>query len=223
MLAASLMKNNTLDSVEHKGCVRAAGARARKERVEAELAEVERRMVGASKATQKRLGRIGECGAWVVLQPNKFNGTCLTAEEWRDNARLRYGYRPTGLCSHCDGCGAGFTIEHGLSCKKGGLVGIRHDDVRDEAGGLAALALTNSKVSYEPTIFYGRGLTAGQEPPTTRAARNQLGDEAQGDVKIHGLYDKGRACIQDVRITDTDAKSYTPYSSRKVLEGLHRG
>jgi hypothetical protein len=98
------------------------------------------------------------------------------------------------------------------------LVGIRHDDVRDEAGGLAALALKNSKVSYKHTIFYGRGLTAGQEPPTTRAARNQLGDEARGDVKIHGLYDKGRACILDVRITDTDAKSYTPYSSRKVLE-----
>jgi hypothetical protein len=59
VLAASLMKKDTLDLVEHKGCVRAAGARARKERVEAELAEVKRRMVGASKATQKRLGQIG--------------------------------------------------------------------------------------------------------------------------------------------------------------------
>ena len=218
VLMASLMSNDGLDSVEHQGCVRRAGARSRKERTEGELAEVKRRMEGASKATQKKLGRIGECGAWLVLQPNKLNGTCLTAEEWRDNARIRYGYRPVDLCSHCDGCGAGFTVEHGLSCKKGGLVGIRHDDVRDEAGGLAAMALTQSKVSYEPTIFYGRGLLAGQELQTTIDAKKRRVDEARGDVKIHGLWDKGSDCILDIRVTDTDAKSYIPYTSRKVLE-----
>ena len=29
---------------------------------------------------------------------------------------------------------------------------IRHDDTRDEAGSLAVMALTKSKVSYKPTI-----------------------------------------------------------------------
>ena len=218
VLVASLLGNDNLDSVEHKICVRLAGAKARKERVEGEQAVVKELMEGASKAVQKKLGRIGECGAWIVLQPNKLNGTCLSAEEWRDNARLRYGLKPIGLCTHCDGCGAGFTVEHGLSCKKGGLVGIRHDDVRDEAGALAAMALTNSKVSYEPTIYYGRGVTAGQQTHTTHTQRNALGDEARGDVKIHGLWEKGSDCILDIRITDTDAKSYQSYSSRKVLE-----
>jgi hypothetical protein len=32
----------------------------------------------------------------------------------------------------CDGCGAKMTVEHALSCKMGGLVHIRHDDVADE-------------------------------------------------------------------------------------------
>jgi hypothetical protein len=122
------------------------------------------------------------------------------------------------LCSHCDGCGAGFTVEHALSCKKGGLVCIRHDDARDEAGSLAAMALTKSKVSYEPTIYYGRGVTARQPTASRQTGSNVAGDEARGDVKIHGLWEKGSDCILDIRITDTDAKSYQNIASAKVLE-----
>jgi len=153
VLVASLMGNTTLDAEEHKACVRKAGATARKERIEAEKEAVVEMMATASKAEAKRLERIGQTGSWMAIPPNKLDGTILSKEEWRDNARLRYGMRPIGLCSHCDGCGAGFTVEHALSCKKGGLVCVRHDDARDEAGGLASMALTNSKVSYEPTIF----------------------------------------------------------------------
>ena len=46
-------------------------------------------------------------------------------------------------------------MEHALNCKKGGLVGIRHNDVRDEAGALAELAFPKSCGSYEPYIFHG--------------------------------------------------------------------
>mgnify|MGYP007089483479 CR=1 FL=1 len=72
---------------------------------------------GAPKAVVKRLERIGETGAWLTAMPNRLNGTLLSAEEWRDNARLRYGMRPVGLCERCDGCGAGLSVEHALSCK----------------------------------------------------------------------------------------------------------
>ena len=121
--------------------------------MEAEEATIEEMKAAASNAVAKQLGRIGTTGSWMTLPPRRIDGTTLSMEEWRDNARLRYGMRPTNLCSHCDGCKAGFTVEHALSCKKGGLVCVRHDDVRDEAGALAAMALTSSKVSYEPTIF----------------------------------------------------------------------
>ena len=122
-----------------------------------------------------------------------------------------------GLCSHCDGCAAPFTVEHGLSCKKGSLVSIRHDDVRNEAGVLAGQALTTGKITYEPSISYGRNLTAGQ-PEVPQGTGNQLGAKARGDVLVHGLWERGSGCVLDIRITYTDANSNKDISSAKVLE-----
>ena len=231
VLVQSLAERSALDGMEHKQCVRDAGRRARKECMAEEAAFVGELKEKASKAVAKRLERIGEAGAWLTVLPNKLDGTLLSAEEWGDNARLRYGLRPIGLCDHCDGCGAGLTVEHALSCKKGGLVSIRHDDVRDEVGALAVLATTNSKVSFEPLIFYGKNIAAGigagkqaqsaksktAQGKKTRKA-NVPGDEARGDVAVHGLWKRGQTCVLDVRITDTDAKSYASASSEKVLE-----
>jgi len=217
-LVASLLANAPLDSVNHRICVRTAGATARKDRIEREMEMVKAMMATSSKVVRKRLERIGDTGAWLTVLPDKLYKTCLSADEWRDNARLRNGMRPTNLCSHCDGCGAGFTVEHGLNCKKGGLVGIRHDDVRDEAGALAAMALTSAKVSYEPKIYYGRDVPAGQATDTATQPNCTTGKEAWGDVLVHSLWEKGSGCVLDVRITDTDARSYQSISSQKVLE-----
>ena len=45
-----------------------------------------------------------------------------------------------------------------------------------------------------------------------------LGDEARGDVAVHGLWKKGETCILDICVTDMDAKSYASCASKKVLE-----
>ena len=74
---------------------------------------------------------------------------------------------PLGLCNVCDGCNAPFTIAHTLSCKKGGLVSIHYNDVRDEAGALAMHALQASKVTYEPMINNGRGPNEARQRPVT--------------------------------------------------------
>ena len=122
-----------------------------------------------------------------------------------------------GLCSHRDGCAPPFMVEHGLSCKKGGLVSIRHDGVRDKAGALAGQALITGTITYKPSISYGRNLTAGQ-PEVPQGTGNQLGAKAIGDVLVHGLWERGSGCVLDIRITDTYAHSYKDISSVKVLE-----
>jgi len=226
VLVKSLREGGELDSVEHRQCVRAAAKRARNERMLGEEAFLEELAKGSSKAIQKRLERIVETGAWITAPPSALMGTLLSRQEFSDNLRLRYGMRPIGLCDRCDGCGAGFSIEHGLSCSVGGLVGQRHDDGRDEAGNLAAMALSKSRVSYEPKIFYGTDVLAGQQDNRAGGAggnsaavgRRAAGNEARGDIAIHGLWKSGETCILDIRITDTDAKSYAGISSKKVLE-----
>jgi hypothetical protein len=65
---------------------------------------------------------------------------------------LRYNLLPLALPDNCDGCGAKFSVEHALSCKVGGLVHIRHDDVAQEFGFLCGKAFKPSRVSYEPLI-----------------------------------------------------------------------
>ena len=151
------------------------------------------------------------------MMPHKLNGTLLTRKEWQDNMRLRYGLGPLGLGSHCDGCRANFSIEHGLSFKKRGLVSIQHNDTRDEVGALASLGLTNGKVSYEHMINYGRDLSAAQ-PSAPRETGNTAGEEPRGDVLVHGLWERGSGCVLDTRITDTNGESYQNPSLENVLE-----
>ena len=45
-----------------------------------------------------------------------------------------------------------------------------------------------------------------------------IGDEARGDVMVHGLWEKGSNCVLDIQVCDTDAKSYQSIASAKVLE-----
>ena len=114
-----LRVGTALDSVAHRAQVRGASPAARKEKLAREKVELERMKVGAQKKKMKRLERMGECGTWISITPHKLNKTLLSKDEWLDNLRLIYGVKPLGLCSHCNGCGATFSVEHGLRCKKG--------------------------------------------------------------------------------------------------------
>jgi len=102
----------------------------------------------------------------------------------------------------------------------GGLVGRRHNDQRDEAGALCAMATTESRVSYEPMIYYGTGVTAGQrgDAEVTAESNGDLGNEARGDVAVHGLFKRDQTTILDICVMDTDANSYKQTASDKVLE-----
>jgi hypothetical protein len=95
----------------------------------------------------RRIKRSQECGAWLMAMPSRLNGTELAALEFQDALRL---LPPKDLPPECDGCG------HALSCRKGGLVIQRHDDVAGEWHQLCAQALTPSRVTDEPIIPQGR-------------------------------------------------------------------
>ena len=73
----------------------------------------------------------------------------LHKSTFHDAITLRYGWPPKHTPAHC-ACGTPFTVEHALSCPKGGLPSFRHNEIRD----LTATLLTEvcSQVVVEPEL-----------------------------------------------------------------------
>ena len=77
----------------------------------------------------------------------------------------------------CSGYGKKFSIEHALSCPKGGLALVRHDDTTKKWGTLGSQALVPSAITYEPKINSrtvqggGPGLECGRKEEKPMAAQ----------------------------------------------------
>jgi hypothetical protein len=164
------------------------------------------------KAETRKLKRAKETGAWLTATPDRLNGTELAGDEFRDGLCLRYNFLPKSLPPMCDGCGQKFSVSHAMSCKKGGLVLIRHNDVKDEWNHLCSQAFTPSNVSDEPFILSGPD-REGVETPATAETPPEL----RGDVAVHGFWKRGMTGVFDVRITDTDAPSNRGLDPIKIL------
>ena len=63
-------------------------------------------------AVKRRDILAGAAGLWLSVIPDHLKGNSLSAEEFRDNIRLRYNLLPIEMPQLCDGCGAPMTVEH---------------------------------------------------------------------------------------------------------------
>jgi hypothetical protein len=241
-LVESMMEGKHLNLVAHKEKVKSACEKARKERAEREfLAVKQREETGPSE--KWRLRRSILSGSWLTCTPSWVNGTELSADEFRDNLRLRYNLKPLYIPECCDGCGAKMTVEHALSCKVGGLVHIRHDDVADEFGHLSGLAFKPSRVSHEPLINSGTICEAREEVERQLRDRNRnagrnldevvtgederadqthnphprFDNENRADKGVMGFWKRGRECLFDVRITDTESRSTRNQDPARII------
>ena len=210
-LANTLKSGAPLDATDYAEVASQNRRECRKARVKAEVSVLEDLCKGLPDLAKRRLLRSRETGTWITATPDRLNGTELSAEEFRDSLRLRFGLLPSFLPHRCDGCSERFTVEHAMSCKKGGLVVQRHNDVAAEWHHLCAQALQPSAVSDEPLINTGRGVQAAGATGVEAAA------DTRGDVAVHGFWRRGTTAIFDVRITDTDAPTYRSHDPIKVL------
>ena len=87
--------------------------------------------------------------SWLTALPLTEHGFTLHKGAFHDALALRYGWTPDRLPSKC-ACGASFSVEHALSCAKGGFPSIRHNEIRD----LTATLLTEvcNDVCTEPEL-----------------------------------------------------------------------
>ena len=68
--------------------------------------------------------------SWLNAILFEEQGLVLNKQEFRYSLRLRYNLPFHGLHHACP-CGSPFNVNHALSCKKGGFVAQRYDNVRD--------------------------------------------------------------------------------------------
>ena len=114
-----------------------------------ELMEERKREINAQRraAAKSRIDRIDEslsldllqavqqtrdkgASSWLNAIPIEEHGLPLNKQEFRDSLCLRYNLPLPNLPSYCS-CGEVFTVNHALSCKKGGFIVQRHDTIRD--------------------------------------------------------------------------------------------
>ena len=111
---------------------------------------------------------------------------------------MRYGWTPPKLPSKCD-CGNSFTVEHALSCARGGFPTIRHNEIRD----LTAHLLTEvcSDVRIEPDL---QPVPSGQLSGAT--ANTQ--DGARLDLSANAVWGgRSEKTFFDVRVFNPHAPS----------------
>ena len=138
--------------------------------------------------------------SWLTAKLSNRDEFVLSKQEFRDGLALRYNKVSSNLPSSCDGCGEIFDVQNALSCKKGGLISQRHNEVRDIVAELSQIAW--KQVHKEPVI---------RETTTTESG-------LRADFLIRGVWNPQETASYDIRVTDTDARSYGNRSTAQVLK-----
>ena len=95
------------------------------------------------------LSREKGASTWLTTLPLTEHGFTLHKSAFHDALALRYGWVPAHLPSKC-ACGNNFSVEHALSCARGGFPTIRHNEIRDLTASLLTEVCT--EVCTEPDL-----------------------------------------------------------------------
>eukprot|EP00923_Selenidium_pygospionis_P002843 GHVN01004364.1.p1 GENE.GHVN01004364.1~~GHVN01004364.1.p1 ORF type:complete len:695 (+),score=78.46 GHVN01004364.1:2-2086(+) len=142
----------------------------------------------------------GRTSHWLTACPTSAHQFDLSSVEFRDAIALRYRMPVANLPAVCDGCQQKCDIDHLLSCKVGGLVVRRHNEVRDTLGDLCAKAL-GRQVIREPEIVRSDGEREG----------------LVADLAVRGVFQPQTEALFDICVIDTDAQSHLNKTPAEVL------
>ena len=136
--------------------------------------------------------------SWLTTLPLEEYGFALHKSAFQDVLALRYGWLPLRTPAHC-ACGSSFSVDHTLSCPKGGLPSIRHNEIRD----LTAKLLTEvcSQVATEPKLQ-----PVSSEEFSLSTANTQ--DGARLDIVMNGFWgERSEHAFVDIRVFNPFAPS----------------
>ena len=146
--------------------------------------------------------------SWLNAIPFEEQGFILNKQEFRDSLCLRYNVPLSGLPSTC-ACGDTFSVSHALSCKKGGFVSQRHDNVRDILTTLLNKVCNN--VQKEPPLIPLNGEKFVLKSTSTS-------QDARLDIKAGSFWTRGVTAFFDVRVSHVNSKSNQNRSTSSIFK-----
>ena len=160
---------------------------------------------------RRRLNEINPqkgASTWFTTLPIKEEGYTIHKNCFWDLLRLRYGWQLQRLPTTCE-CGTRFTMDRALSCKKGGFISLRHNQIRNFTANL--LKIICHDVLIEPTL---QQLT--DESLHERTAN--ITDDARVDIGARGFWISGQRAFFDVRLFNPMARRYGSQELNKAYE-----
>ena len=149
---------------------------------------------------------------WLSALPLKSLGYSLNKQEFRDAIKLRYAWEIGDMPRYC-ACGVLSSVDHTLTCKKGGYVGLRHNRLRDTEALL--MKEVTKDVQIEPML-----LTVGEniqlQPGTTRNAQARL------DLSSRGLWSPCERSFFDVQVSHPNCASNQGKSLETIYENCEK-
>ena len=186
-----------LEVVEKQLEAKAQVRRENRERTSTQATETRQCLPGS---LQRAIDFASEKGAstWLTALPLMDHGFALHKRGFHDALAIRYGWTPSEMPSTC-ACGSKFSVEHALSCAKGGFPSIRHNEIRN----MTATLLTEvcHDVCIEP------GLQPVPSEALTGATANHQ-DGARLDIAASGFWGGTyERTLLDVRVFNPHAPS----------------
>ena len=85
-----------------------------------------------------------------------------------------------------------------MSCKKGRIVSIRHNDLRDITARIVSEVCKDTEIEPKLLPSFGEEL---------HGRTTNRSNEARLDIRARGFWEKGQQAFFDVRVFDTNASS----------------
>ena len=147
---------------------------------------------------------------WLTTLPLNEHGFALHKSAFQDALVLCYGWPPLRTPTLC-ACGASFSVDHVLSCPKGGLPSLRHNEIRD----LTATLLTEvcSQVCTEPE------LQPVHNPDEFHLSTSNTQEGTRLDIAMNGFWgSRSERCFIDVRVFNPLAPSNSSSSLSATIK-----
>jgi len=152
------------------------------------------------------LAQLKGSSSWLTSIPLKEENLLLNKREFFDGISLRYRWPIKFLPTTCV-CGIKFDIDHAMTCKKGGFISCRHNEIRDILAKMMDEVCRD--VEIEPSLI----------PLTGENLKRTANDsnEARLDFSARDFWNRGERAFFDVRVVNPFAQRHRQQDLEKML------